>query len=56
MEEKKFQKKNLNRNDHKKVDKVAKGARIGTEIIGAIAVIGGIGYKVLKAAGKFPKA
>ncbi|MBR4569336.1 MAG: 50S ribosomal protein L17 [Candidatus Riflebacteria bacterium] len=39
MEEKRFQKQKLNRDDHKKVDKGAKGVRAGIGIASALAVV-----------------
>lgn len=48
MEEKKFQKQKLNRDDHKKVDNAAKGVRTGAGVFGALAVIGAVVYKVIK--------
>ncbi len=56
MEKKGFQKQNLNREDHKKVDKAAKNARNGIGILGALAVVGTVaakyGPKVVKAIAK----
>ena len=52
MEEKKFQKQKLNRDDHKKVDKAAKGVRAAVGVGSALAVVGAVAFKVIKAVGK----
>ena len=50
--EKKFQKKNLNRNDHKKVDNAAKGVRVVGEVGAVILAVAGVTWKVAKTVGK----
>ena len=52
MEEKKFQKQKLNRDDHKKVDNAAKVVRAGFGVLGVLTFVGTVAYKVVKAVGK----
>lgn len=56
MMSEKFQKQKLNREDHKKVDKAAKGVRKGVGVLGVLAVVGTAavkyGPKILKAVAK----
>lgn len=53
MEKKGFQKQNLNREDHVKVDNAAKNARKG---IGALAVLAAVGTAAVKYGPKVVKA
>ena len=47
-----IQKKNLNRNDHKKVDNAAKGVRVAGEVGAIILAVAGVTWKVVKTVGK----